>query len=109
MKKSILLLTLLWLSTLLSAQTIEFIGVIKDSTSKEPISYATIIALNDQDSIVAGTISDERGRFKILISHPNNLVLKITFLGYHPFTISLTRTDKRRIDLGAILLNPDII
>lgn len=79
MKKSILLLTLLWISTLLSAQTIEFVGVIKDSISKELISYASIIALNDQDSIVAGTISDERGRFKIIISQSNDVVLTISF------------------------------
>lgn len=93
-KKSILLLSLLWLSTFLSAQTIEFIGVIKDSISKESISYASIIALNDQDSIVAGTISDERGRFKIIISNPNNLILNISFLGYLPFTMSLPKTGK---------------
>jgi len=108
MKKSILLLSFLWLSTFLSAQTIEFIGVIKDSTSKEPISYASIIALNDQDSIVAGTISDERGRFKIIISKSNNLVLKISFLGYLPFTLSLPKTEKKRMELGEIFLNPDI-
>jgi hypothetical protein len=107
MKKSILILSLVWLTTFLFAQTIEFVGVVKDSLSKETISYASIIAINEQDSAIAGTISDEKGRFKIHIPISQAVTFKISFLGYQPSIKSIKNSEKKRVDLGTLFLIPE--
>lgn len=107
MKKSILILSLVWLSTFLSAQTIEFVGVVKDSLSKEAIPYASIIAINEQDSAIAGTITDEKGRFKLPVSQAKIVKIQMSFLGYQPVNKVVSKSNKLKIDLGTILLAPE--
>ena len=106
MKKSILILSLLWLSTFLSAQTIEFVGVVKDSLSKEAIPYASIIAINEQDSSIAGTITDEKGRFKLHVSQAKIVKIQMSFLGYQPVNKIISKPNKLKMDLGTIFLIP---
>ena len=107
MKKSILILSLLWLSTFLSAQTIEFVGVVKDSLSKEVIPYASIIAINEQDSAIAGTITDEKGRFKLHVSQAKIVKIQMSFLGYQPVNKIISKPNKLKMDLGTIFLTPE--
>ncbi len=106
MKKSIFILSLVWLSTFVSAQTIEFVGVVKDSLSKDVISYVSIIAINEQDSTIAGTITDEKGRFKLLVPQREIVKLQIYFLGYQPLN-KVIKPNKKRMELGTILLTPE--
>ena len=107
MKKSILILSLLWLSTFLSAQTIEFVGVVKDSLSKEVIPYASIIAINERDSAIAGTITDEKGRFKLHVSQAKIVKIQMSFLGYQPVNKIISKPNKLKMDLGTIFLTPE--
>lgn len=107
MKKSILILSLLWLSTFLSAQTIEFVGVVKDSLSKEAIPYASIIAINEQDSAIAGTITDEKGRFKLHVSQAKIVKIQMSFLGYQPVNKIISKPNKLKMDLGTIFLTSE--
>ena len=108
MKKSLLLLSFLWISVFSFSQNVEFIGLIKDSLSNEPVFYASVIAFNEQDSAVAGAVTDKRGRFTITVLQSKDLVLKISSFGYAPLTISLPKSTKKRVELDPILLTPDV-
>ncbi len=69
-------------------------GKVIDDVSGEPIQYANIM-LHDSntETAITGTITDERGRFRINPVKPGNYFVTIKFMGYEKLTIdSLTIT-----------------
>lgn len=83
------------------AQTI--IGKVIDS-SKEPISFANVVAHNSADNkIIGGIITDEDGTFSLEISSLNEFYITISFLGFEKKTIPQT-TIKSNPSLGNIVL-----
>jgi len=40
-------------------------GVVMDSIAQEPIGFATVVVLNVRDSVVAGSITSEEGKFEV--------------------------------------------
>jgi hypothetical protein len=83
------------------AQTI--IGKVIDS-SKEPISFANVVAHNSADNkIIGGIITDEDGTFSLEISSLNEFYITISFLGFEKKTIPQA-TIKSNPSLGNIVL-----
>ena len=64
-------------------------GKVIDESSQETISFATI-TLKNQDSIVDGTISDEKGRFQLKTIRDFN-VIEVSFMGYEIKTLPKER------------------
>ncbi|MEM8526391.1 MAG: outer membrane beta-barrel family protein [Bacteroidota bacterium] len=88
---------------------IEVIGTVMDSETNNPLGYATITLFSKRDSsVVAGTITDEEGKFKIE-TRPGRLFAKVEFISYENVTIEQIPFErgKRLIDLGTISLAPD--
>ena len=70
------------------------VGKVLDDVSGDPIQYANIM-LHDRDSeaAITGTITDERGRFRITPVKPGNYFVTIKFMGYEELRVdSLTIT-----------------
>lgn len=69
-------------------------GKVIDDVSGEPIQYANIMLHNsDTQAAITGTITDERGRFRISPVTPGNYYVTIKFMGYEMLTVdSLTIT-----------------
>ncbi len=58
-------------------------GLIKDKTTKSTLSYVNVVLKSQKDSsFVAGTISNEEGRFTLSNIQPNNYYFEISYIGY---------------------------
>lgn len=59
-------------------------GLVKDKTTQSPLSYVNILLKQEKDSLfVAGTVSNEAGRFTLAGIKPGNYFLEFSFVGYH--------------------------
>lgn len=76
--------------------------------NSEPIAYATISILANDNSLVAGGISNEKGKFSLDNIPLGPHIIDIQFLGYQAFqqTINLQKSNDL-IPLGDITLRPD--
>ncbi len=93
------------------ANTPEKDGIVKgkvyDGKAKGPVEYATIAIYNASDnSVITGTISDEKGNFKISGLSKGNFYVIVSFLGFENKRYDNIVVDGGRnmIDLGTITL-----
>ena len=86
-------------------------GQILDKNTSEPISYASVALINQNDmSIVTGVITDEEGKFTIDNIPEGNYIVKVSFIGYKSIEIneiSVTRKTKK-IELDIAQLEEEI-
>ncbi len=89
----------------LKAQTdYTIIGSIYDEDNS-PVSLATVALYNLFDSaLIAGTISDNSGRFEIKHTKAGAYWLAISFISYKPLSERVVLQDQQLIDLGALVL-----
>lgn len=58
-------------------------GMIKNKTNKSALPYVNVAVRNEKDSVfVAGTITNEEGRFSIANMKPGNYRLNVSFMGF---------------------------
>jgi len=58
-------------------------GLVKEKSNTAPIAYVNIIVKNAKDSsFVAGTVSNEEGRFSIANIKPGNYLISYTYTGF---------------------------
>ncbi|MCL2511931.1 MAG: TonB-dependent receptor [Bacteroidales bacterium] len=83
-------------------------GRLLDSQTKEPLLFANVALIKDQDSsLVTGGATDEDGRFKLENLGDGIYRLQISNIGYHPYishAIELKKGDNRQ-DLGTFYMN----
>lgn len=73
------------LSVVSFAQTtsVTISGVIKNKADKSAIAYANVVVKSEKDNaFVAGTVTNEEGRFSIASIKPGNYHLEISFIGF---------------------------
>lgn len=84
-------------------------GVIIDSLTQKPVDYATVgLGRSGSTKTTNGSLSDEKGVFKIDKINPGNYRITISFLGYQTKIIETVKTtlQKPDINLGKIFLSP---
>ena len=73
-----------------------------------PVAYASV-AVYDNAKPIAGTITDNNGRFTLKVSQNiEGYELAVEFIGYQRYTANIA-TNKSNIDLGTIILTEDVI
>ena len=82
----------------------EISGHVKDSTTREPLAFCNVSALNAKDSLVSGAITDDRGMFRITLN-PGPWRLVVSFVGYDTDTLRIMVGNESQY-LGTIRLNP---
>lgn len=95
--------------TVVSAQedTLSVFGVAVDSYDKTPLIGATVLMVNVKDSLRSKyAIADEEGKFNLGRLEKAFYRLKVTFVGYEPYT-RIMRVSLPETDLGVIQLKPD--
>ncbi|HZW63189.1 MAG TPA: TonB-dependent receptor [Flavobacteriaceae bacterium] len=111
--KKLILLALLSVFTLSQAQnsTSDLLklgtitGKVVDATLNEPLPYVTVVVKNQNQETLTGSISDDKGEFKVTNLPEGKLFVSIQFIGYKTQTRELTLTDTNsKIDLGTITL-----
>jgi ferric enterobactin receptor len=86
-------------------------GELVDSITRQTIEYASVGVFNaTTQQVVDGTISDERGNFRIAELPPGRYNLQISFVGYRNKTVTgITLTDvKPDFNVGIIMLGPEL-
>ncbi|EAZ79429.1 outer membrane beta-barrel family protein [Algoriphagus machipongonensis] len=80
-------------------------GSIQEKSTENPLGFATVAVYTSLDSLVAGGISDEEGKFSVDLPYGNFYVL-VEFMGFEPHqteVIDFSRANNQ-IDLGIISL-----
>lgn len=92
-KDALTLLLLVCIVESAQSQKIQINGVLKNSSSKKPVSYASVLLKNNLEKIVSYSISNEEGRFSIIVPDTiqlTNCLIEINSIGYkrirQPFT-----------------------
>ncbi|WCO01700.1 TonB-dependent receptor domain-containing protein [Psychroserpens ponticola] len=102
--KSLLNFTFILLCSLLSyGQSLSVSGTIID-IDKNPIEFANVIILNEDESeILKGISTDDNGFFNLINLAPNTYILKISYIGFEDFNQKIVLTG--HLDLRIIELN----
>ncbi|MFN8357577.1 MAG: outer membrane beta-barrel family protein [Spirosomataceae bacterium] len=88
------------------AQKYSIKGMLAD-TAKKPLPNATVLLMLAKDSsLVTFGRTGEQGRFELKNVSENTYFLKITFVGYKPFTQVIPPVQATEIDLGVIKMQP---
>ncbi len=83
-----------------SYSQIEIRGTVLDS-SNAVVEFANVVLTNQNNEIIKGTITDEKGKFTIKTDKKGAFKLTISFIGFEDFVKNLNSS----IDLGVIILN----
>ena len=110
MHKYFLLVALMWIATVASAQNAAVIkGRVVDSVSNKPVEFATVVVSDARDTtanFISYTLSDKNGNFALhKIPAATPLKVLISFVAYQPFRKWVTLNNNQSIDLGNILLS----
>ncbi|RZS71084.1 TonB-dependent receptor domain-containing protein [Pseudobacter ginsenosidimutans] len=108
MKYSLLLLSVLWqLSSKAQSSKTTLSGTVRDATqSALPFVNVTLLAVKDS-SLVAGTITNEKGMFSIGDITPGKYILRCSYTGFQTTEQAvLIGRLSNFLDLGILTLNP---
>ncbi|MEI8202383.1 MAG: outer membrane beta-barrel family protein [Bacteroidota bacterium] len=84
-------------------------GIVKDSSSAQPIEYANIALYSLPDSaLISGTMTDSTGKFMLNNVAKGNYFIKVMFIGYQnqiskSFTVN---SENKNIELGELGIAP---
>ena len=96
---------ILFCITSVSAQKATLKGTVLDNQNQSPIEYASIALINsDDNSVVAGEVSNKNGHFTIQNVKPRTYKLKIYFIGYEEQLLENIKVGNQNILLDAIHL-----
>jgi outer membrane receptor protein involved in Fe transport len=86
-------------------------GVLVDSTTSEPVEFATIslYSLKDLKKPIDGAMTDEKGKFNFKNIPQGKFTLKFTSMGFSEKTVSEIEVSSKNksINLGSILISAD--
>ena len=81
-------------------------GVVKDSSSAQVVSYATVSLLDNQKNNLTSTFSKENGTFSVSVDKPGDYLLEISFTGYNIRILPIRiQSDTLKLPLPVILLS----
>ena len=85
-------------------------GKIFDQKSNQPVPFANIALLKQSDSaIINGTVSDFDGFFRINQVLQGNYSLKVSVIGYRPFSMNIDIVNNQDKDAGIIYISDSSI
>lgn len=88
-------------------KSIKISGQVLDSLSKQPVAFATILAIEKgTKKALTGTTTLENGSFNLEIN-TTDFYIEISFLGFKTKTIKTLNITNGKADLGVILITED--
>ncbi|WP_417785304.1 TonB-dependent receptor domain-containing protein [Tenacibaculum sp.] len=97
--KRLLILILLLGTYFCQAQNQRLTGTILDKKNNHPLPFVTITCKNTSNKILTGSISDEKGNFKIENLPKENLLLTFQFIGYKTFEKKIDLKKNSKIEI----------
>lgn len=108
MKRATLLLSALLAQLFCIAQTITIKGLIVDSSDQKPLSGVTVRISEKASTILASSVTDQRGAFSIALTNKLPEKLKLSHASYEELEMVLPSHNGSALDLGTIQLVPRI-
>jgi outer membrane receptor protein involved in Fe transport len=88
------------------------IGTVYDATHQAPLEYANVILFTAKDSLqLTGTITNNKGKFRMDGIRPGVYYAEFQFMGYHPKrTDEITiNASELKVDIGTIRLEQTVL
>lgn len=82
-------------------------GLVHEQKAKTPIAYVTVSILDQSAKLITGSITDEKGSFKLEGIPVGNLTIQFSLMGYQTLNKSLQITANDNINVGTMILVPD--
>ncbi|MFO7789625.1 MAG: TonB-dependent receptor [Bacteroidales bacterium] len=89
------------------AQNVKISGSVHDAESKVALPYSSIVLKTPADSAVAGSMTDEKGKFNLSVKKQEDLMLEASSIGYRKMKMPLDLSEGKKIDLEKLYLEPD--
>ena len=105
MKKILATLALMLTGLCLFAQNISVSVRLKDSTSGEPVGFATV-SLSPEKGSTKYALTDHDGKATVEKLRPGNYTFKAEIMGYKPLTKAV-KVESENIDLGELTMDLD--
>ncbi len=105
MKKTLLTLFAMLASLVLFAQNFTVSVKLKDSTSGEPVGFATV-SLSPEKGSAKYALTDHEGKATVEKLRPGNYTFKAEIMGYKPLTKGV-KVESENIDLGELAMDLD--
>lgn len=80
-------------------------GTVMDGSTKTPMAGANVLIKTVTDSLLVGTVTDDKGQFEIARPRIPSVKIEIKFIGY--VTISKVHSEREPVDLGILTLLED--
>lgn len=90
----------------MAQQTMELFGKVVVQGTEEVLPYATVAAYASNDSLTAGALTDEKGRFSLHCNCSEGAYLIVSYIGMEPLRIAAKQWQGTRYNLGKIALSP---
>ncbi len=86
---------LLGIQSAFTQQRLHLIGNIEDAKDNSPIAFCNIALTDakDETKVLAGTATDERGRFSLRLTSDKECVFRASFIGYEQIAITIRPQD----------------
>lgn len=106
MKRNFLLLLLSFAMAVSAvAQRYVVTGQAIDGKSRNAVDFASAVLLRTDSSAVAATTTNDDGSFTLQAKEAGHYIVKLSYVGFKPFTRSVELTaDKDSINLGTLLM-----
>lgn len=84
-------------------------GTLSDRDTNEPAEMLTVQLLRTDSTFVTGTISNEKGAFKVSAPSNGKYILRVTGVGYTPLLRNVTISNGKNLALGKLVVSADAI
>lgn len=84
-------------------------GAITDRDTQDPIEQVTVQLLKMDSTYVSGSLTNEKGLFRINAPENGKYLLKITSVGYTPTVKRIVIAEDKNLAMGQIVLGADAI
>ncbi len=81
----------------------ELSAQVKDGNNRQPLEFATVVILADNDSLIASSTTNHKGYFTTMVSEGTH-TLKIKYLGYETYSQKISIS--KNIYLGTVNMQP---
>jgi len=107
MKRIVLSLALLVATAAAALAQRTISGTVIEEDSKEAVIQATVALLKGDSSLVANAVTNMSGQFRMTAPQDGNFIVRITYVGFKPYTRRLTVEGGKPLNLGTITISPD--
>ena len=109
MKRSILMMLLVFITMASFAQDRLITGAITDRDTKDPVEQVTIQLLKSDSTYVSGALSNEQGLFHIKAPANGKYLLKMSSVGYKTTVKRIEISDDKNLAMGKVVMGAEAI